>query len=61
MNECIYCDIDSGYCEYFVDPLDGTWYQKIETGEWDNYNDDFVTERIYGVKYCTWCGRKLGD
>ena len=26
----------------------------------DDYNDDFVYDRIY-ISYCPWCGRKLGE
>lgn len=58
---CEYCDSNSSFCEYFVEPLDGVWYQEVQTAEWDSYNDDFVCERNYGVKYCQYCGRKLDE
>ena len=57
---CKYCDIDSDDCEYFIDPLDGVWYQDIETGEWDRH-DGYVHQRNYGVKYCQYCGRKFDE
>ena len=56
---CKYCDINSNYNEYFIDPLDNQWYQEIETMEWDEYDDGFVHQKKY-ITYCPWCGRKLG-
>ena len=57
---CKYCSCDSEDCCIFVDPLDNEWYLNHETGEWDEYNDDFVWDKIY-IVYCPFCGRKLGE
>lgn len=58
---CEYCNPMSAECEYWIDPLDHKWYLEVRTGEWDEYNDDYVYERIYGVKYCQYCGSELND
>lgn len=58
---CRYCDPNDSLCEYFVEPLDHEWYQDIQTYEWDDYEDDYVHQRNYGVKYCQYCGKKLGE
>ena len=55
---CKYCDYESNDCEIFRDLLDNTWYLDYETGEWDNYNDGFIHEKIY-ISYCPYCGRDL--
>lgn len=60
-DKCKYCNSDSGYCEYWKDSLDSEWYHDIETGEWDEYDDGFVHQRNYGVRYCEYCGRKLDE
>ena len=54
---CKYCDYESNDCEIFQDPLDNSWYLNHETGEWDNYNDGFVYDKIY-INYCPYCGCK---
>lgn len=56
--KCNYCDINSDDCEYFQDFAD-EWYQDIETQEWDNYDDDYIHIKNYGVRYCQYCGREL--
>lgn len=58
-NKCKYCNPDNATCEYFKDPLDNSWFQDIETSEWDEYDDGYIHEKIYGVKYCQYCGRRL--
>ena len=55
---CKYCDYESNDCEIFQDPLDNSWYLNHETGEWDNYNDGFVYDKIY-INYSPYCGRDL--
>lgn len=55
---CKYCDYESNDCEIFQDPLDNSWYLDHETGEWDDYNDGFVYDKIY-INYCPYCGRDL--
>lgn len=57
---CKYCDYESNDCEIFQDPLDNTWYLDYETGEWDDYNDGFIYDKI-NISYCPWCGRSLED
>lgn len=37
----------------------GDWYLDHQTGEWDNYEDDFIHDRIY-INYCPFCGERLG-
>lgn len=55
---CKYCDYDSDYCEIFQDGTDGAWYLDHETGEWDEYDDGFIHDKIY-IGYCPYCGRDL--
>ncbi len=55
---CNKCDYDSPDNQVFFEPLTGEWYLDIETSEWDDYIDGFVTQREY-INYCPWCGRKL--
>lgn len=57
---CKYCDYESNDCKIFQDPLDNSWYLDHETGEWDDYNDGFVYDKIY-ISYCPYCGRSLYD
>lgn len=58
LNSCEYCDDNSTQCEYFRDS-DGRWFQDIETGEWSDYDDGYVHQYNYGVRYCAYCGRRL--
>ena len=55
---CKYCDYNSGDCIIFQDMI-GDWYLDHQTGEWDNYEDDFIHDRIY-INYCPFCGERLG-
>ena len=55
---CKFCDPESNDCEIFTDPLDNQVYLYHRTSEWDDYNDDFVYDRIY-ISYCPWCGKKV--
>lgn len=57
--KCRYCNCESDECEYFQDLYDSQWYQDVETGEWDPYDDGYVHMKIFGVEYCQYCGRKL--
>lgn len=34
------------------------WYLKVETSEWDYYNDGFCEVHI-PINYCPECGKKL--
>lgn len=58
---CEYCNDNSSACEYFIDPLDHKWYQRVFIYEWNAYDDDWEYDRNYGVSYCQYCGRKLGE
>jgi len=58
-NMCKYCDYNSKDCEIFQEPLTSEWYLDIETHEWDKYDDVYVHQKLYGVAYCPYCGRKL--
>lgn len=55
---CDYCDIDSGRCCIFANPLTNEWYLSLETNEWDVYDDQWVYVNEY-IEYCPYCGRKL--
>lgn len=55
---CKSCDYNSDECEIFVDPLTGDWYLDHITGQWDDYDDEFIHDRIY-IEYCPFCGRNL--
>lgn len=59
-NKCLYCDIDSSECEVFHDyPFtDHDWYLYVQTGHWDDYNDDWDYEKVY-IRFCPYCGRDL--
>lgn len=58
---CEYCSSDSPFQEIFIEPLTHEWYLEVETSTWDEYGDDFVCERVYGINYCPYCGRKLEE
>lgn len=36
----------------------GRWVLRVETYEWDDYNDGFICRYVH-IKYCPFCGRKL--
>ena len=55
---CTSCNGD--YAEIFYDEIAKEFYLNHETSQWDYYDDDFVCDRIY-IKYCPFCGRKLGE
>lgn len=55
---CDYCNYELSSCEIFIDPLDNSWYINHQTSQWDDYDDDWIYDRIY-INYCPWCGRKL--
>ena len=55
---CKYCDYNSVYNEIYYDPMSDDYYLDIETSEWDNYDDDYIHQKIY-INYCPWCGREL--
>lgn len=57
---CKYCDQHSNDCCIYSDPLTKEWYEDIETFEWDDYDDGFVHYKNY-IKYCPYCGKKLGQ
>lgn len=48
-----FCDPKSKDCVIFTDPLDNQVYLEGRTSEWDDYDDDFVYDRIY-IGYCPW-------
>ena len=56
---CKYCDSKSKLCEIWVDGLDLEPYLEVNTGEYDKVGDDWIYVRVYGIRYCPYCGRKL--
>lgn len=56
---CKFCNYNSEYNEIYKEPLTDEWYLEVQTSEWDSYNDDYFYERVYGINYCPYCGRKL--
>ena len=55
---CEFCDYDSVCNEIYQDGLTGDYYLDIETFEWDEYDDDYIHQRLY-INYCPYCGRRL--
>lgn len=53
---CKYCDYDYADNCIYIDPLDKQYYIDVQTNEWDEYDDDFVHQRVY-IDYCPWCGK----
>lgn len=44
--------------EVYYNSTDDAWYLDIETGEWSDYNDDFIHIQRQ-INYCPYCGRRL--
>lgn len=44
--------------EVYYNSEDDSWYFDIETGEWSDYNDDFIHIQRQ-INYCPYCGRRL--
>lgn len=44
--------------EVYYNPTDDAWYFDIETGEWSDYDDDFIHIQRQ-INYCPYCGRRL--
>lgn len=59
VGNCKYCDYESGENEIFIEPLTNEYYLDVETLEWDEYLDDYIHMKVYGIAYCPYCGRKL--
>ena len=58
---CKYCDYDSDDNEVFIDPLTNEWYLSVETFEWDDWEDEYIHKKVYGIQYCPYCGRRLNE
>ena len=61
-NGCYFCSddfhhYDPNNCIYEED--DGTFTLVLESGEWDEYGDTFMSVYVHDVKNCLKCGRKL--
>ena len=56
---CPYCDYNSDYNMIFKNPMTNEWYLRVQGSTWDDYNDDWVWENVYDIKYCPFCGRNL--
>lgn len=56
---CNACNPDSGECSIWIEPLDKTWYLEIMTSQLCDYEDDWIYEKVHGIKYCPFCGEKL--
>lgn len=56
---CKYCNEKSTLRCVFQDMV-GDWYLDVETAEWDDYDDEYVHQKVY-ISYCPFCGRKLGN
>lgn len=52
-------------CEFCEDKIykndDGEFFLEIETNHWDYHYDGYEKVELWGIKYCPYCGRKLGD
>ena len=55
---CDYCNPKMYDCEVYYNPTDNAWYFDIETGEWSDYDDDFIHIKRQ-INYCPYCGRRL--
>lgn len=55
---CDYCNPKMYDREVYYNSTDDTWYLDIETGEWSDYNDDFIHIHRQ-INYCPYCGRRL--
>lgn len=55
---CDYCNPKMYDREVYYDATSDTWFLDIETGEWSDYNDDFVHIHRQ-INYCPYCGRRL--
>lgn len=50
------------FCDYKIcKDSEGNFFIKIETLDWDDYYDQYKTVYFGGIKYCPFCGIKLGD
>ena len=58
---CPYCDYNSYENMIFKEPLTNEWYLRVMGTGWDYYNDDWVYENVYDIKYCPFCGRDLNN
>lgn len=57
---CEYCDENSACCEVIYDEREHDYKLQIQTCEWSDHDDEFITIEL-SIKYCPYCGRKLGD
>lgn len=52
-------------CEFCENEIykdsEGNFFLEVETLEWDDYYDRYETVDLSGIKYCPFCGRKLGE
>ena len=52
-------------CEFCEDKIyknnDGEFFLEVETNHWDYYYDGYEKVELWGIEYCPYCGRKLGD
>ena len=55
---CDYCNPKMYDREVYYDTTSDTWFLDIETGEWSDYNDDFIHIHRQ-INYCPYCGRRL--
>lgn len=55
---CDSCNPNSDKREIFEEYLSHDFYIFHQTGEWDEYGDDWIYDKIY-INYCPWCGRRL--
>lgn len=50
------------FCENKVyKDSEGNFFIKIETLDWDDYYDQYKIVYFGGIKYCPFCGKKLGE
>lgn len=52
-------------CEFCENEIykdnEGNFFLEVETLHWDNYYDCYEKAELWGIKYCPFCGRELGD
>ena len=47
-------------CPCLYEPMTDTWYIRVQTFEWDSYNDDFIYVNLV-IDYCPYCGKYLKE
>lgn len=52
-------------CEFCENEIyrdsDEEFFLQVESSHWDGYYECYERVKLWGVKYCPYCGMKLGD